>query len=91
MRWSRDLFDAIVAIVEQTRDGNAAHPPSSTDIRTAMDHVTEAHRNGETLVRLKPSSSCQNMKSSAGLSQADALVRRHRDMRVIGVSGDLEL
>ncbi len=26
IRWSRDLFDAIVAIIEQTRDGNAAHP-----------------------------------------------------------------
>lgn len=80
IRWSRDLFDAIVDIIERTRDGNAANVPSSSDVMNAMERVRDAHRNGEKLVHLKPSSSCQNMRASSGLARADALVGRHRDL-----------
>ncbi len=78
VRWSRDLFDAIVGIIEQTRDGSAAYVPSHTDIMLAMQRVADAHRTGEMLVHLNSGSSCQNLHRSEGLVRADALVRRHR-------------
>ena len=90
-RWSRDLFDAIVGIIEQTRDGNAAHVPSHADIVVAMGRVAEAHRSGEALVRLKAGSSCQNLRGSEGLIRADALVRRHRDQRVVAGGPEVAL
>ena len=90
LRWSHDLFDAIVGIVEQTRDGDATHLPTPADISKAMGDVTHAHRTGEMLVRLK-SSSCQNVRSSAGLVRADALVRRHRDKRLTGLGREVKL
>lgn len=90
-RWSRDLFDAIVGIIEQTRDGNAAHVPSHSDVVVAMGRVAEAHRSGEALVNLKPWLSCQNMQRSEGLVRADALVRRHRDQRAVASGPEMAL
>jgi hypothetical protein len=90
-RWSRDLFDSIVAIVEQTRDGNAAHRPSSEDVMAAMNRVSDAHRTGETIAQLNPSSTCVNARRSEGLRRADALVQRHRDRRLHSLGREFSL
>ena len=81
LNWSHDLLDALVAVVELTRDGSAAHNPTPSDIEGAMRHVKYVHDLAAPTVTLNPHA-CQNARQSAGLRDADGMVRRLREGRL---------
>lgn len=78
-RWSHDLLDAIVSVIERTRDGNAAHTPNARDITDAMRHVQAAHGLAVPVVATNTATTCQHAGLSDGLRDADGLVRRLRE------------
>jgi hypothetical protein len=81
-RWAADLLSAIGTIIDRTRDGNPANAPASAEFDGAVVHLLAAHDVAAVSIEGNPAVMCAHAELSAGLRDADGLVRRRRDGRL---------